>query len=164
LHDEQLKKRGVRDAQHPDGVPEVSFRGTLFHFLGEVEAIFGLWVIALAGAAIHYHSWLDFELYLSNDRNFTEPLFVVVIMAIAASRPVLRFSERLLSVAASLGKGSPAAWWLGAIIIAPLLGSFCAEPAAMTIGAMLLAKKFYRSEPPAQLAYATLGLLFVDIT
>jgi hypothetical protein len=164
LHDEALRIRGVKDDAHPDGVPEVSFVATLFHFLGEVEAIFGLWVIALAGAATYYHSWLDFELYLDRDRNFTEPLFVVVIMAIAASRPVLRAAEGMMSLAASLGKGSPAAWWLSVLIIAPILGSFITEPAAMTIGAMLLAKKFYRHNPPARLAYATLGLLFVNIS
>ena len=143
---------------------EVSFLGTLFHFLGEIEVVFGLWVIALAGAAIYYHSWLDFELYLSKDRAFTEPIFVVIIMAIAASRPVLRFAESLMSRAAALGGHKPAAWWLSVLIIAPVLGSFITEPAAMTIGALLLAKKFYRYNPPAKLAYATLGLLFVNIS
>jgi hypothetical protein len=164
LHDESLKKRGVRDAEHPDGVPEVSFLGTLFHFLGEIEVVFGLWVIVLAGAAIHYHTWLDFELYLSKDRTFTEPIFVVIIMAIAASRPVLRFAEGLMARVAGFGKRTPAAWWLSVLIIAPVLGSFITEPAAMTIGALLLAKKFYRLNPPARLAYATLGLLFVNIS
>jgi hypothetical protein len=148
----------------PADSPRVSFRATLFHFLGEVEAIFGIWVIALAAAATYYHSWLDFKLYLSKDRVFTEPLFVVVIMAIAASRPVLRASESLMAKAAALGKGSPGAWWLSVMIIAPILGSFITEPAAMTIGALLLAKKFYRFRPPARLAYATLGLLFVSIS
>jgi hypothetical protein len=164
LHDEALKKRGIRDAEHPDGVPEVSFLGTLFHFLGEIEVVFGLWVIALGGAAIYYHSWLDFELYLSKDRAFTEPIFVVIIMAIAASRPVLRFAESLMSRAAALGGHKPSAWWLSVLVIAPVLGSFITEPAAMTIGALLLAKKFYRYNPPAKLAYATLGLLFVNIS
>jgi hypothetical protein len=145
-------------------VAEVSFRGTLFHFLGEIEVIFGLWVIALAGAAIYYHSWLDFELYISHDRVFIEPIFVVVIMAIAASRPVLRFAENLMACAASLGKGSPAAWWLSVLVIAPLLGSFITEPAAMTIGALLLSRKFFRYNPSPRLAYATLGLLFVNIS
>lgn len=163
-HKEQLKLRGIKDDEHPDGVAEVSFKATLFHFLGEVEAIFGIWVFALAGAATYYHTWDDFKLYLSNDRNFIEPMFVAVIMAIAASRPVLRFAERLMAVAAKLGKGSPAAWWLSVLIIAPILGSFITEPAAMTIGALLLAKKFYRYKPSARFAYATLGLLFVNIS
>jgi hypothetical protein len=164
LHDQALRKRGIRDAEHPDGVPEVSFLGTLFHFLGEIEAVFGLWVVVLAVAAVHYHSWLDFGLYLGYDREFVEPVFVVVIMAIAASRPVLRFAEGLMSWAAKLGKGSPSAWWLSVLVIAPALGSFITEPAAMTIGALLLAKKFYRYNPPARLAYGTLGLLFVNIS
>jgi hypothetical protein len=164
LHDEAVKKRGPRNAGHPDGVPEVSFLGTLFHFLGEIEVIFGLWVIALAGAAVYFHSWMDFELYLSYDRVFTEPVFVVIIMAIAASRPVLRFAECLMALAAGIGKGSPAAWWLSVLVIAPVLGSFITEPAAMTIGALLLARKFYRFNPPARLAYGTLGLLFVNIS
>ena len=164
LHDKALKQRGIRDDQHPDGVNEVSLLGTIFHFLGEVEAVFGLWVIALAGAAIYYHSWLDFGLYLSNDREFVEPVFVVIIMAIAASRPVLRFAEALMALAAKLGKCTPSAWWLSVLMIAPLLGSFITEPAAMTIGALLLAKKFYRFNPPAKLAYGTLGLLFVNIS
>lgn len=164
IHEQNLRERGPKDDAHPDGEPEVSFRATLFHFLGEVEAIFGIWTIALAAAGAYFHTWLDFELYLSEDKNFTEPLFVVVIMAIAASRPVLRFAEKVMSLAASLGKGSPGAWWLSVLIIAPILGSFITEPAAMTIGAMLLVKKFYRFNPPAKLAYATLGLLFVNIS
>ena len=163
-HHEELKKRGIRDELHPDGVPEVSFKSTLFHFLGEVEAVFGLWVLGLAAAAIYYHSWADFVLYVGKDRVFTEPIFVVIIMAIASSRPVLRFAEAMMSKAAALGKGTPSAWWLSVLIIAPILGSFITEPAAMTIGALLLAKKFYRFNPPAKLAYATLGLLFVNIS
>ena len=164
LHKENLKIRGPRDRAHPDGEPEVSFSATLFHFLGEVEAIFGIWVIALAAAATYFYSWHDFEIYLNKDKVFTEPLFVVVIMAIAASRPVLRVAEAVMSKAAALGKGTPAAWWLSVLIIAPVLGSFITEPAAMTIAAMLLAKKFYRLKPSAGLAYATLGLLFVNIS
>ena len=163
-HEQKLKKHGIKDDLHPDGVPEVSFKATLFHFLGEIEAVFGLWVIALAGAATYFHGWTDFKYYIAKDRNFTEPLFVVIIMAIASSRPVLRFAEKMMSGAAKFGKGSPTAWWLSVLIIAPILGSFITEPAAMTIAALLLAKKFYRYNPPAKLAYATLGLLFVNIS
>ena len=163
-HAAALKLRGARDDLHPDGVAEVSFKGTVFHFLGEVEAVFGLWVVALAAAAIYFHSWTDFIWYIGKDRNFTEPIFVVVIMAIAASRPVLQLAESLMSKAAALGQGSPAAWWLSVLILAPVLGSLITEPAAMTIGALLLAKKFFRYKPPVKLAYGTLGLLFVNIS
>jgi len=132
IHEEALLTRGKKDAAHPDGEPEVSFRATLFHFLGEVEAVFGIWVIALGAAAAYFYSWKDFKLYLSKDRNFTEPLFVIVIMAIAASRPILRFAEKVMSSAAGIGKGSPGAWWLSVLTIAPILGSFITEPAAIT--------------------------------
>ncbi|MEP2775248.1 MAG: putative Na+/H+ antiporter [Luteolibacter sp.] len=164
IHQENLRTRGPKDKEHPDGEPEVSFKATMFHFLGEVEAIFGIWVIVLAGAASYFYTWHDFEVYLNKDKVFTEPLFVVVIMAIAASRPVLRFAESVMAKAAAIGKGTPAAWWMSVLIIAPILGSFITEPAAMTIGAMLLAKKFYRLKPDKVLAYATIGLLFVNIS
>lgn len=163
-HELALKKRGMKDGENPDGLPIVSFKATVFHFLGEVEAVFGMWVLVLAAAAAYFHSWTDFKLYVSKDRVFVEPLFVVVIMAIASSRPVLRFAENMMSKAAALGKGSPTAWWFSVLTLAPILGSFITEPAAMTIGALLLAKKFYRYNPPAKLAYATLGLLFVNIS
>ena len=163
-HAEELRQRGCRDHLHPDGVPEVSFKATVFHFLGEVEAVFGLWIIGLAAVAIYYHSWTDFILYLGKDWVFIEPAFVVVVMAIASSRPVLRFAEQLMSRAAALGKGTPAAWWLSVLVIAPVLGSFITEPAAMTIAALLLGRRFFRYRPPAVLAYSTLGLLFVNIS
>jgi hypothetical protein len=163
-HQKVLKKRGEPAEEWPDGVAEVSFVGNLLHLLGEVEVVFGLWVIVLAALATHYYSWLDFKLYLGQDCVFTEPLFVVVIMAMAASRPVLRIAERLLARAAALGRGSPAAWWLSVLTVAPVLGSFITEPAAMTLAALLLAKKFFVHRPSATLAYATLGLLFVNIS
>jgi len=48
--------------------------------------------------------------------------------------------------------------------MAPLLGSFITEPAAMTIAALLLAKQFYDLKPSNRLKYATIGLLFVNIS
>jgi len=56
------------------------------------------------------------------------------------------------------------AWWLAIFIVAPLLGSFFTEPAAMTIAALLFARQFYELKPSARLAYATIGLLFVNIS
>lgn len=163
-HERKLRSAGKSTDMPEGGEPEVSFKANVLHFLGEVEAVFGIWAVALGAAAVWFHGWTDFKLYVGKDRNFTEPLFVVVIMAIAASRPVLRFAENLMAKAAALGKGSPTAWWLSVLTIAPVLGSFITEPAAMTIGALLLAKKFYRCDPPARLAYGTLGLLFVNVS
>ena len=91
-------------------------------------------------------------------------MFVVVIMALAATRPVMQLSKQILGKFAAIGKNSPGAWWLSILTLAPILGSFITEPAAMTIAAMLLAEQFYRLKPSSKLAYATIGLLFVNIS
>lgn len=165
-HRARIEELGLTADAKPqqDAKDDVSFKATLLHFFGEVEAIFGIWIIALAAAAVSFYSWSDFKLYLGHDREFIEPAFVVIIMAIAASRPVLRFAETVMAKAAKLGNHSPAAWWLSVMTIAPILGSFITEPAAMTIGALLLAKKFYKHKPTPVFAYATLGLLFVNVS
>jgi hypothetical protein len=102
--------------------------------------------------------------YFSHGVSFIEPVFVVVIMAIAATRPILQLAEQSLRFFARLGGGKPVAWWLAILTLGPVLGSLITEPAAMTISALLLAKQFYALKPPPRLAYATLGLLFVNIS
>ena len=155
----------VRTDSDDDGIPdEVSFKGQILHFFGEVEAVFGIWVLVLIGAITYYYDWHAVLDYIGHEVKFTEPMFVVVIMAIAGTRPVLRFAEACLRAIASLGRGTVGAWWLAILIVAPLLGSFITEPAAMTIGALLLARQFYALKPSPRLAYATLGLLFVNVS
>ena len=44
------------------------------------------------------------------------------------------------------------------------MGSFITEPAAMTIAAVLLGRQFYDLNPGPRLKYATLGLLFVNVS
>jgi hypothetical protein len=102
--------------------------------------------------------------YISYRVNYTEPLFVVVIMTLAATRPILRLSETIIRKIARLLGGSLTAQWLTALTIGPLLGSFITEPAAMTISALVLARIFYELEPSNKFKYATLGLLFVNIS
>lgn len=159
-HDEKMRQKHGRTGRADD---RVSFKATMLHFFGEVEAIFGIWVVVLLGAMLFYHDLDTVTGYLGGV-NFTEPLFVVVIMALASTRPVLRFAESCLRFFARFGKESPAAWWLSIMIIGPLLGSLITEPGAMTIAAMLLAKKFYKLKPSPVFAYATLGLLFVNVS
>ncbi|WPJ95277.1 putative Na+/H+ antiporter [Coraliomargarita algicola] len=148
-----------------EGKEPVSFKATLFHFLGEVEAIFGIWLIPLfVSLALMEHNGLSVAAFYVDTRNYTEPVFVVIIMAIASSRPVIQIAETAMRGVASIGKQSPAAWWLSILIVAPLLGSFITEPAAMTIAALLLGQQFYALEPSPTFKYATLGLLFVNIS
>ena len=161
-HHQRLSDLGRLTTEGKPG--EVSFWAEIFHFLGEIEAIFGIWVVPLLITLALQKGWPVARDYLGHGVNFTEPMFVMVIMTIAASRPVLEISERLMAVVASLGRGSPAAWWVSVLTVGPVLGSFITEPAAMTISALLLSQKFFERSPSPRFAYATLGLLFVNVS
>jgi hypothetical protein len=164
-HLSSLKERPKATDRDHDGRPdEVSFGGQILHFLGEIEAIFGIWVIALAGVIIAFKGLDTAVYYIGHKVNYTEPLFVVVIMTLASTRPILRLAENGLAAFARIGGSTPGAWWVAILVVAPVLGSFITEPAAMTIGALLLAKQFYSLDPSPRLKYATLGLLFVNIS
>jgi hypothetical protein len=165
-HAAKIRARGdTEETASLEGAKEpVSFRAEVMHFLGEVEAIFGIWVVPLLVAMTIYKGWPAAEHYVSHGVVFTEPMFVVVIMCIASTRPVLRFAEQGLRMFANLGGEAPAAWWLAILTIGPLLGSFITEPAAMTICALLLARQFYDLNPSVKFRYATLGLLFVNVS
>jgi hypothetical protein len=102
--------------------------------------------------------------YIGYKVNFVEPLFVVVIMVLASTRPILKISEIVMEKIANMLGGSLIAWWLSILTLGPLIGSFITEPAAMTIAALLLGRKFYVLEPSTRFKYATLGLLFVNIS
>ncbi|MGZ8937899.1 MAG: putative Na+/H+ antiporter, partial [Limisphaerales bacterium] len=141
----------------------VSFKAEMLHFLGEIEVVFGLWVLPLFSVMVFFHGWAPSVAYL-NSRNFTEPLFVLVVMTIAATRPVMLFAQSIMAGFARLGRNSVAAWWFAILTVGPFLGSFITEPAAMTISALLLGTRFFARKPSNKLAYATLGLLFVNIS
>ena len=156
-HEEKIKS-GVA---HRDSVHHGA---ELLHFLGEVEAVFGIWAVALVVAIIGFYDWNTMVNYIGYKVNFTEPLFVVVIMTLAATRPILRLSESLIRKIANLLGGTLTAQWLTTLTIGPILGSFITEPAAMTISALVLARILYELEPNQTFKYATLGLLFVNIS
>ncbi|RYF65043.1 MAG: hypothetical protein EOO22_23375, partial [Comamonadaceae bacterium] len=61
----------------------------LFHLLGEVEVVFGFWAIVLVTAMAVLVGG-EPALTYAESRNYTEPLFVFVVMVVAASRPILR--------------------------------------------------------------------------
>jgi hypothetical protein len=97
--------------------------------------------------------------------NFTEPKFVFVIMVVAATRPVVRLAETLISLAARLIPArESAAFYIAALFLGPLLGSFITEPAAMTLLALLLKRRYFDRGISRKLAYATLGVLFVNVS
>ncbi len=136
----------------------------LFHLLGEVEVVFGFWAIVLV-IAMALISGGDGALEYAESRNYTEPLFVFVVMVVAASRPVLvtvlqavRVAARVMPVPTPLATA-----WLGLAAV-PLLGSVVTEPAAMTIAALMLAPQIFRPEVPERVKYLALGVLFVNVS
>ena len=73
-----------------------SVRAEMLHFLGEVEVVFGLWAVVLVAAIAWSSGWATAKHYLNDTVNYTEPLFVVVIMALASTRPIVGFAEAAL--------------------------------------------------------------------
>ncbi|WPH15054.1 putative Na+/H+ antiporter [Variovorax paradoxus] len=136
----------------------------LFHLLGEVEVVFGFWAIVLV-LAMALLAGGEQALGYAESRNYTEPLFVFVVMVVAASRPVLRTVMSGVSlIARVLPLPTPvAAAWLGLAAV-PLLGSLVTEPAAMTIAALMLAPQIFRPKVPEAVKYLALGVLFVNVS
>lgn len=136
----------------------------IWHLLGEVEVVFGFWALVLvafigatagSGAAVAY---LD-------SRNFTEPMFVFVIMVIAATRPVLQTTQGAVArLARVLPLPDSMATYFLVLALVPLLGSFITEPAAMTLAALILSERLFAGGLSERLKYATLGVLFVNVS
>src|SRR3954469_23565457 len=71
----------------------------LWHLLGEVETVFGFWAFVLIVFMAAAYGWSTSSTYLDSLR-FTEPMFVFVIMVIAASRPVMQLAGDAVESAA----------------------------------------------------------------
>ncbi len=136
----------------------------LFHLLGEVEVVFGFWAIVLMATMALVIGGGDALAY-AESRNYTEPMFVFVVMVIAASRPVLSTVMSIVNVIAErVPVRTPLATaWLGLAAV-PLLGSLITEPAAMTLAALMLAPQIFRPSVPEGAKYLALGVLFVNIS
>lgn len=136
----------------------------LFHLLGEVEVVFGFWAIVLI-VSLSFASGGADALAYAESRNYTEPLFVFVVMVVAASRPVLVTVINLSNVLARVVpvRTPLATAWLGLAAV-PLLGSLITEPAAMTIAALMLAPQVFRPDVPERAKYFALGVLFVNVS
>lgn len=140
-------------------------RENVLHFLAETEVVFGVWAAALfAGIAALKGSFHHAVEYIEG-LNFTEPKFVFAIMVVAATRPVVRIAEVLIThIARLLPMPAGAAFYVAALSFGTLLGSFITEPAAMTLLALLLKKRYFDRGISPKFAYATLGLLFVNVS
>ncbi len=145
--------------------PPASVQENLLHFLAETEVVFGLWAATLfLGIAALKGSFHDAVSYIEG-LSFAEPQFVFVIMVVAATRPVVNLAETLISLAARLIPARESvAFYIAALFLGPLLGSLITEPAAMTLLALLLKRRYFDRGISRKLAYATLGLLFVNVS
>ncbi len=136
----------------------------LWHLLGEVEIVFAFWAIVLVLAMFFMVGPKDAIAYM-NQRDFTEPMFVFAIMVIAATRPIL---EAATGTVKFLAKGLPLlglqGFFVTVLAVVPLLGSFITEPAAMTLAALLLSQNVFNKDISTKLKYATLGVLFVNVS
>ena len=136
----------------------------LWHLLGEVEVVFGFWALVLVVAMFAIDGATVATHYIDS-RNFTEPMFVFVIVVIAGTRPILqtamagvRLVARAIPLPGSMG------FYFTILALVPLLGSFITEPAAMTLAALILADRIFARGISSRLKYATLGVLFVNIS
>jgi Na+/H+ antiporter NhaD/arsenite permease-like protein len=144
--------------------PSGSVAENFFHLLGEIEVVFGIWAafflvfLGLTQGSGHAIEYLE-------SRNFTESVFVFVIMTLCSTKPVLTFANHLInSFSKSLPFGRSVSFYATALIAGPLLGSLITEPAAMTVTALILLDRFYKKGVSERLRYATLGLLFVNVS
>ena len=136
----------------------------LWHLLGEVEVVFGIWAMVLMLFMFAVSGKQEATAYLDT-RNFTEPMFVFAIMVIAGTRPILQFAASIVMWVARfmpLDKGM--AMYFLMLSLVPLLGSFITEPAAMTLAALMLRDTLFAKEVSSKLKYVTIGVLFVNIS
>jgi hypothetical protein len=134
------------------------------HLLGEVEVVFGFWALVLVLALAGLSGSAQAVAYVEGQR-YTEPLFVFVAMVITATRPILNLVRGLVDAAARRlpGRGATA-FYFTVLGFLPLLGSLITEVAAMTVAALLLRERLFSQPLSPRLRYATLGVLFVNVS
>jgi len=136
----------------------------IWHLLGEVEVVFGFWAMVLMLFMFGISGKQDATAYLDT-RNFTEPMFVFAIMVIAGTRPILQVAGSAVSILAKLMPlPQGVSTYFMVLAVVPLLGSCITEPAAMTLAALMLRDTLFFKETSTRLKYATIGVLFVNIS
>lgn len=136
----------------------------LWHLLGEVEVVFGFWAAVLM-AAMFITDGATAALRYIDAYPFIEPMFVFAIMVIAGSRPILQTARRSTQVLSRLlPLPASVAFYVTVMAVVPLMGSLLTEAAAMTLAALILRDRFFRHGLSSNLQYATLGVLFVNVS
>ena len=129
----------------------------LFHLLGEVEVVFGVWAAILI-LVMAFIKTPDTAIEYLDTRNYAEPLLVFVLMVMAASRPLVEAARSINNAIARLLPINPVtARFIVTMSFIPLMGSFITEPAAMR-------DQFMQHNLPERFKYAVIGVLFVNIS
>ena len=145
--------------------PSGSVGENFFHFLSEVEVVFGFWAFVFIVILSNLESATDAVHYLEGVQ-FTEAAFVFAIMAMASTKPVMETAGLFMAMIARLAPPSfrTVAWYAVCLSVGPLLGSIITEPAAMTVSVLLLSDLVFRAPASDRLRYATLAVLFVNVS
>ncbi|MDR1311908.1 MAG: putative Na+/H+ antiporter [Burkholderiaceae bacterium] len=136
----------------------------LWRVLGEVEIVFGLWGFLLV-LCLTVFEGTDGALAYLGSQNFTEPLFVFVILVITGTPPIRQVVRLLINRLSRLIAlpGAISHYFLILFAI-PLLGSFVTEPAAMTMSALMLRERYFSLDMPESMKYLTIAILFVNVS
>lgn len=136
----------------------------IWHLLGEVEVVFGFWAMVMMAFMLGLDGKEAATHYLDT-RNFGEPLFVLAIMVVAGTRPILQCVEGLVKLLARyLPLPLGMATYFVTLALVPLVGSLITEPAAMTLAALILRDTLFSQPISTKLKYATIGVLFVNVS
>jgi len=138
----------------------------VFHWLGEIEVVFGLWATVLFTFILFFES-AKVAVEYQRSLNFTEPLFVFVIMVVASTKPILWMAEKGIAFFSSvirkiLRTPQVPTDFFSLLMVGSLTGSLITEPAAMTVTALML--KNLIQKPNQRMMYCLLAVLFVNIS
>ena len=89
-----------------DNSPSQSVKRNIFHYLAEVEVIFGLWaaialIVYLVVDPHHFAAYSGSKLiggmlHFIEKQDYTEAAFVFVIMCMASTKPIIHLAQKLI--------------------------------------------------------------------
>lgn len=159
LH-EKYKKKTSKDLEKRKRYRLLS---EVYYFLSEVELVFGFWIVPLI-VGLLFTSEIDQTILYLRTRDYTYAIYMTVVVVFASTRPVVIFAEKVLEYISRLGGNNAKSWWWTILTVGPILDIILKEPGAMTISSILLAKTCFPFIKDTKFRYATLALLFINIS
>lgn len=160
IHEYALKLKQKKRYAQPS---KYHFFTEVVYLFGELEIVFGIWLIPLLLAFGFIEGFSALTNYLSSI-SYTESLFIMVIVVVIGSKPIIIFSEKILEYFARLGGDTGASWWWVILTIGPILAVILKEPGALALCAILLGKKFFQYTPSRSFSYATVALCLANVS